>query len=108
MAPSDMTRVHERIDNLTGEFHAAVAQLAVNREDILSKIDEVVSAVRENGAMCGLCRPIVMGNGNPSLAVRLTKLEEFRRISARIFWLVTGTISTITAYGIWYAIERSL
>lgn len=108
MAPSDISRIHDRIDNLANEFHVAVAQLATNREDILNKIGEVVSAVRENKALCGQCLPIVLGNGRPPLSVRLVKLEEFRRVTARIFWLVVGTLSSATAYGLWYAIQRSL
>jgi hypothetical protein len=85
MANPALDRVHERLDDnnlILAEIRADVAEI---RADL-----------KVNTALCGECRPKVMGNGQDSLDNRVTRLEEARAVS-KVFLL--GMFSAAGAVG---------
>ena len=65
MEHDDIVRIHQRIDAV------GVKQDATN-----AALSELTAAVRENLALCTLCRPKVMGNGHDPMDTRLARVED--------------------------------
>ena len=104
MTPSDIARLHRRIDEL------------------VEKISELSSVVAKSLAACELCRPFVLGgNGKPAFSDRLSEVQQeidgvrqaltertsdlsmevvvlksVRQIGGRLFWSGIGVVGTVS------------
>jgi len=99
---SDMARVHERIDALAKEIHDDISEVTRNQIESIKTVGALTASVRESVALCGTCRPVVVGNGKQSMDSRMVLLEDFKRQAKAFFWVLCGTLGTVSGYGIWY------
>ena len=90
---ADNDRIHQRIDDLSLDVRDSL-------KDVSSGLSTLTSEVREVNALCGVCRPIVFGNGKESIDSRVTTLEVERHTERRAerkwtgrMWLLTTAIA---------------
>jgi len=73
-------------------------------DDLRGDMSDLSDKVTTNIAQCGLCRPIVMGNGQPPLTKtvseqdkRIVALETARAIRSKFDWVILGGVFTMAA-----------
>lgn len=82
--PNETARIHERIDGLRSDVSAL-------GQSMTEAIGLLTVQVERSITTCGVCRPIVLGNGNEGIASRVARLEEAKTSMA---WFVTKIIAT--------------
>lgn len=88
------------ITALFGLIHEVSGKVDNLRDDMSDLSAKVVANIAE----CGLCRPIVMGNGQPPLTKtmaeqdkRIVALETARAIRSKFDWVILGGVFTMAA-----------
>ena len=84
-------RIHQRIDELAGEFRECT-------REVTKTVAELTTEVRASNALCGVCRPIVLGDGHPSMDKRLATVEQQMKDEerhTRKFWTIVGIVAAI-------------
>lgn len=68
MTPTDISRLHDRIDELDQNVSRRLDAIATKTSALAESVSGVV-------AKCGVCCKTVMGNGSPPLGERFASLE---------------------------------
>jgi len=88
VSSDDITRLHQRINALDEEMER-------RHEEVAGKLGDISTTLASVATSCGICRPIVMGNGGESIDRRVTRLETARAIGGKGFWLIAGAVATL-------------
>ena len=75
------------------------------RLELGEKIDGLATHFAEESAKCGICRPVVIGNGKKGIDLRVDRIEG---IVGRIRWMLTAVVAPVAVYGVYALLQRWL
>jgi hypothetical protein len=74
-------------------IHARINEVKDCIGDVKESVAELTTEVRTSIALCGTCRPQVLGNGSEGFGVRLARLESNKTSAA---WWITKSLAALT------------